>query len=68
MTYRRGKRRRGIPAHPWARAPDFDHISVNVVDLDPLLGVAVRQAVLPLDSLVESGLIEAAASAAREES
>ncbi len=53
---------------PLGSAPDFDHISVNLVDLDPLLGVTVRQAVLPLEGGVESGLIEAAAPAAREES
>ena len=53
---------------PLGAAPDFDHISVNLVDLDPLLGVAVRQAVLPIDRTAQSVLIEAAATAAREES
>ena len=52
---------------PLGAAPDYDHISVNVVDLDPLLGIAVRQAVLPIDVPVGSVLSEAAATAAREE-
>lgn len=53
---------------PLGSAPDYDQISVNLVDLDPAGGVAVRQVALPLDEVAESGLIEAAATAAREES
>lgn len=52
---------------PLGSAPDLYHISVNMVDLDPLLGVAVRQAVLPIDGPLESALSEAAATSAREE-
>ena len=52
---------------PLGAAPDYDHISVNLVDLDPLVGVTVRQAVLPIDAPLVSGSIEAAATAAREE-
>jgi DNA repair exonuclease SbcCD nuclease subunit len=33
---------------PLGSAPDNNHISVNLVDLDPHLGVTVRQAMLPL--------------------
>ena len=33
---------------PLGAAPDDDHISVNMVDLDPDLGVSVRQVILPL--------------------
>ncbi len=33
---------------PLGAAPDYDHISVNVVDLDPASGVRVQQAVLPI--------------------
>ena len=53
---------------PLGSAPDDDHISVNLVDLDPLLGVAVRQAMVPIDGRIESDMIEAATAAAREES
>lgn len=52
---------------PLGAAPDLNHISVNLVDLDPLLGVAVRQAILPLEGPDETDFIEAATTAAREE-
>ena len=52
---------------PLGAAPDYDHISVNLVDLDPRLGVTVRQAVLPIEGSGESDLLEAAGIAAREE-
>ncbi len=53
---------------PLGAAPDYDHISVNLVDLDPLAGVTVTQALLPLETPAETYLIEAAVTAAREES
>ncbi len=53
---------------PLGSAPDYDHISVNLVDLDPVQGVGVRQVALPLDKTARPGPIEAAATAAGEES
>ena len=48
---------------PLGAAPDDNHISVNVADLDPDLGVNVRQVVLPLRSNSDSDLLVANAEA-----
>ena len=34
---------------PLGAAPDYQHISINQVDLDPMQGVTVRQVILPLE-------------------
>ena len=52
---------------PLGAAPALDHISVNLVDLDPLLGVAVRQATLPLEGAASSSSMGALGTNAREE-
>ena len=52
---------------PLGAAPDYDHIAVNLVDLDPVLGVSVSQVILPLKGSLDSECIAAIGAAAREE-
>ena len=52
---------------PLGAAPDYQHISVNLVELDPVQGVSVRQVILPLDETSDIDPIAAVGAAAREE-
>lgn len=45
---------------PLGASPDDSHISVNLVDMDPLRGVSVRQVTLDIDETPDAGGVAAA--------